>query len=111
MKGPRMRTHRSLVCRWWWLAPVAVLALVLDGSRGKDAAQLSVPDRNLVNTTDKNISLDFSFEEDKEKGILWKARLGKMASYGGPVVAGGQVFVCTNNENPLDPALAGAAGA
>ncbi len=102
-----MRTH-SLLCRWWWLIPVAVLALVLTG-QGKDPTKPSIPDRNLVNTTDTNISLGFSFEEDKEKGILWKTKLGKV-SYAGPVIAGGKVFVGTNNENPRDPARAEDAG-
>jgi outer membrane protein assembly factor BamB len=129
-----MRTHQTLLCRWWWLAPIALLAFgltdglgslpgcsfrsarrpatvaVVEAPRGKDPTKLAVPDRNLVNLTDKNISLDFSFEEDKEMGLVWKARLGKMASYGGPVVAGGKVFVCTNNENPRDPNLKEDAG-
>ncbi len=102
-----MRTH-SLMCRWWWLAPVAVLALGL-GGRSKDATPPQVTDRNLVNTTDKDISLDFSLEKDSEMGVLWKARLGK-TSYAGPVIAGGKIFVGTNNENPRDPALKGDAG-
>src|SRR5204862_2231844 len=71
--------------------------------------KLSVPDRNLVNTTDKNILLDFSVAPGMEKNVLWQAKLGKL-SYAGPVVAGGKVFVGTNNENPRDPAVKGDCG-
>ena len=121
-----MRTHAGM-CRWWWLAPIVTLALVIGGSQGQlpgcptraakrqspvvfldDNVKVAVPDRNLVNTTDKNISLNFAIDPD-EKGVLWKARLGK-TSYAGPVIAGGKVFVCTNNDNPRDPAKTGDAG-
>jgi outer membrane protein assembly factor BamB len=127
-----MRTRKTLHCRWWWLAPIVFLAFglsdgmgslsgcsfrsvrhpiaVVEAARAREASQVTVPDRNLVNSADKGISLDFCLEEDKEKNVLWKARLGKMAAYGGPVVAGGKVFVATNNENPRDPALKGDAG-
>jgi outer membrane protein assembly factor BamB len=41
--------------------------------------------------------------------VRWVARLGN-ASYGTPVVAGGRVFVGTNNEAPRDPRLPGDRG-
>jgi outer membrane protein assembly factor BamB len=41
--------------------------------------------------------------------IKWKADLGS-TSYGNPVVAGGKVFVGTNNTNPRDPKVTGAKG-
>jgi outer membrane protein assembly factor BamB len=48
---------------------------------------------------------------DPEKGvnIRWVADLGS-ETYGGPVVAGGKVFVGTNNEKPRDPKVVGDRG-
>lgn len=55
------------------------------------------PARNMVNLTDKNIPARFD-PEDKT-ALLWKADLGSKA-YGGPVIAGGRVYVGTNNARP-----------
>jgi outer membrane protein assembly factor BamB len=41
--------------------------------------------------------------------VKWEADLGSQ-SYGNPVVAGGQVYVGTNNESPKDPAVKGDKG-
>ena len=71
-----------------------------------DAAAVSMfggtPQRNMVNTVEKNVPSDWSIEKGKEKNIKWVAALGN-TSYGGPVVAGGKVYVGTNNERPRDP--------
>src|SRR5690349_21365082 len=40
------------------------------------------------------------------KNVKWIAKLGSQA-YGNPVVAGGKVFVGTNNEAPRDPNVKG----
>ncbi|MFO0967907.1 MAG: PQQ-binding-like beta-propeller repeat protein [Gemmataceae bacterium] len=58
------------------------------------------PARNMVNPTAKNIPATFS--ADDKDSIRWIVELGSKA-YGGPVVAGGKVFVGTNNANPRDP--------
>jgi outer membrane protein assembly factor BamB len=42
-------------------------------------------------------------------GVKWVARLGNQ-SYGSPVVAGGRVFVGTNNDAPRDPRIDGDRG-
>lgn len=54
------------------------------------------PDRNFVNLVDKNV-----VEKPEQGGPeqLWTAELGSRA-YGGPIIAGGKVFVGTNNERP-----------
>src|SRR5262249_8587018 len=52
-------------------------------------------DRNMVNFKDKNIPDKFDAETD----AIWKADLGSKA-YGGPIVAGGRVYVGTNNPRP-----------
>src|ERR1041385_1828402 len=59
------------------------------------------PSRNMV-SPEKNPPVDFDFE--KGKNIKWKAAVGSK-SYGNPVIAGGLVFVGSNNEHHSDPKL------
>src|SRR3954469_20331698 len=66
--------------------------------------------RNLANSTAKNIPADFSVKKGAEKNIKWSAPLGMIYAYGGAVVAGGKVFVGTNNDRPRDPAIKGDKG-
>ena len=68
--------------------------------------------RNLVNTTDKNIPDSWTYDDDdkkKWKNIKWAIELGTEA-YGGPVIAGGKIFVGTNNGKPRDPKIEGDKG-
>lgn len=60
-------------------------------------------ERNLVNLKDKGVPDDFSVKKGKEKHLKWTAKMGNH-TYGGPVIAGGRIFVGTNNANPRDPA-------
>src|SRR2546423_236675 len=53
--------------------------------------------RNMVNLADRNVPDNFNPETGD--GILWRAALGSR-TYTQPVVAGGKVFVGTNNERP-----------
>ena len=62
--------------------------------------------RNLANTVAKNIPTSWSVARGREVNVKWKAALGDSA-YGGPVVAGGRVFVGTNNGKPRDPGVTG----
>jgi outer membrane protein assembly factor BamB len=75
-----------------------------DDKPGKSDSPMfgGTPQRNMVNTIDKDVPIDFSIEEGKEKNVLWSAQLGDKA-YGGPVIADGRVYVGTNNHNPRDP--------
>jgi hypothetical protein len=52
------------------------------------------PDRNMVSNM-KGLPLDWDVKT--KKNVKWVADLGSQ-SYGNPVVAGGMVFVGTNNE-------------
>ena len=63
--------------------------------------------RNLVNLQAKNIPVEW----DAKKGtnILWSADLGSKA-YGGPIIAGGRIFVGTNNQKPRNPKDVGPKG-
>jgi outer membrane protein assembly factor BamB len=75
------------------------------------------PARNMANTTDKGILGDFAVEKKDRDGktivpakhIKWVADLGSRA-YGGPVIAGGRVYVGTNNHVPRDPKIMGDKG-
>ena len=60
------------------------------------------PQRNLVNTVDKNMPTEWGVQEGKFKNVKWVATLGK-SSYGGPVISGGKIYVGTNNDNPRNP--------
>jgi len=57
------------------------------------------PDRNQVSNM-KNLPTEWDVQSGKN--VAWVAELGSQ-SYGNPVVAGGMVFVGTNNERLRDP--------
>jgi len=57
--------------------------------------------RNMANTTVKGLPSEWNIDEGETKNIKWAADLGSQ-SYGGPLVAGGRVFIGTNNVNPRD---------
>jgi outer membrane protein assembly factor BamB len=63
--------------------------------------------RNLVNTWETGIARDWDVEA--KTNILWSAVLGSKA-YGGPILAGGKIFVGTNNQRPRDPKVKGDKG-
>lgn len=64
--------------------------------------------RNMV-STQKSIPDDWNIQKGKEKNLKWTVKLGSMA-YGGPVIAGGRIFVGTNNGSPRDPSIKGDKG-
>lgn len=64
------------------------------------------PDRNMVSAL-KGIPTTWDLKT--KKNIKWVAELGSQ-SYGNPVVAGGYVFVGTNNEGARDPNIKGDKG-
>jgi hypothetical protein len=76
------------------------------------------PSRNMV-SEEKGLPDSFSVgrllpnSEDVDmattKNVKWVAKLGSQ-TYGNPVVAGGKVYVGTNNESPRDPAVQGDRG-
>jgi outer membrane protein assembly factor BamB len=68
------------------------------------------PQRNMVNLAAKDVPTTFDPKaKPGEGGLKWKAALGSK-SYGGPTVAGGKIFVGTNNETPRDPSIKGDKG-
>lgn len=84
------------------LAGVAVFPLISqDWPMWGGAAQ-----RNMASAL-KN--LPESWDVKSGRNIKWKAQIGS-TSYGNPVVAGGKIFLGTNNGNPRDPAIQGDRG-
>lgn len=67
------------------------------------------PARNLANPLAKNLPNDWNVKEGERKNVRWAVDLGSVA-YGGPVIAGGKVFVGTNNEKARDPKIKGDKG-
>lgn len=63
------------------------------------------PDRNMVSD---ETGLPSTFSDDA-KHLRWKVDLGTQ-TYGNPVVAGGKVYVGTNNGKPRDPKVSGDKG-
>jgi outer membrane protein assembly factor BamB len=64
------------------------------------------PDRNMVSSMK---GVPTTWDVKTKKNIKWMAELGSQ-SYGNPVVAGGVVYVGTNNEGVKDPAVKGDKG-
>jgi outer membrane protein assembly factor BamB len=64
------------------------------------------PDRNMVSNMK---GLPSTWDIGKKTNVKWVATLGSQ-SYGNPVVAGGQVYLGTNNEGLRDPKQSGDRG-
>ncbi len=58
------------------------------------------PSRNMVNLVEKNLPEQWNLNTGEN--VKWKVRLGTQ-SYGGPVVAGGKIYIGTNNVVPRHP--------
>jgi outer membrane protein assembly factor BamB len=61
-----------------------------------------IPARNMVSSA---TGLPVSWDIEKKQNVRWTAKLGSQ-TYGNPVVAGGQVYIGTNNDparNPKEP--------
>lgn len=64
------------------------------------------PSRNLVSPA-RRIAIDFDTETGR--GVQWTAKLGS-ETYGNPVIAGGKVFIGTNNHAGYRPGIQGDKG-
>src|ERR1041384_2010824 len=64
------------------------------------------PDRNMISNMK---GLPTSWDVKTKKNVKWVAQLGSQ-TYGNVVVAGGMVFVGTNNEGVRDPKITGDKG-
>ncbi len=117
---PTLRRWLSFACTGVVLAVVlGILAWSRSGERNVSAdekkAAASWPvwggtvQRNLVNLFEKDTPTSWSNAPGKEKNILWSANLGSKA-YGGPTIAGGKIFIGTNNNRPRNKAIKGDKG-
>lgn len=86
-------------------APTSTAPVAANGKKGDHTMFGGTNDRNFINLVETGLSHEFPKSEEDEKvhvlgnRVKWKAQLGSRA-YGGPTVAGGKIFVGTNNENP-----------
>ncbi|HVJ83103.1 MAG TPA: PQQ-binding-like beta-propeller repeat protein, partial [Planctomycetia bacterium] len=87
-----------------WIATLILAALSGEPAAGAKAAPKDWPmmggtvHRNMVNPT-APISLEFSpgvSDEAPQKNLVWSQKIGSQ-TYGSPVVAGGRIFIGTNN--------------
>jgi outer membrane protein assembly factor BamB len=64
------------------------------------------PPRNMVNLVEKNLPAEWSVKEGEQKNLKWVAETGTRG-YLSPVIAGGKVYVATDNAKPRDPKVTG----
>ena len=90
------------------LALTSVLSVVRASEPGTGDWPMwgGTPDRNMVSSMK---GLPGEWDIKTKKNVKWVAKLGSQ-SYGNPVVAGGMVFVGTNNELVRDPKQPGDRG-
>src|SRR5262249_10775812 len=64
--------------------------------------------RNMANTAVKGLPVEWTINsrdpKKNSKNVRWVAELGSK-SYGGPIVAGGKVFIGTNNQKPREKSI------
>lgn len=103
---------------WFWGATAATAALALwigphfanvfasDPGSGDWPMWGGTADRNMVSNAKGIVT---KWDVAKKENVKWVAALGSQ-TYGNPVVAGGQVYVGTNNEGLRDPKQGGDRG-
>lgn len=90
------------------LGALAAMLVAPGGLRAADWPMWGgTPQRNMVNTVEKGIPETWDVETGRN--VKWIAQLGSQ-SYGNPVVAGGKVFVGTNNHAERQPKAKGDKG-
>jgi outer membrane protein assembly factor BamB len=102
MNAVGVLSRRSLVMTCALIAVAVTAAPVPPAPRSDWPMFGGRPDRNMVNLLDRNLPTTWSVEPGKRVNIKWTARLGSRC-YGGPVVAGGRIYVGTNNNSFRNP--------
>jgi outer membrane protein assembly factor BamB len=98
-----MRTKTKKALLGWGLA----LAVGVGAAAAADLVMFGGgPTRNMVSAEK---GLPAKWDPETGENVKWVADLGSQ-SYGGPIVAGGKVFVGTNNERLRNPKLTGDRG-
>jgi len=99
-----MKTHLLVISGLLLVGSLVTTAS--DPSSGDWPMWGGTPDRNMVSAMK---GLPTTWDVKTKKNVKWVAELGSQA-YGNPVVAGGMIFVGTNNEGPRDPNVKGDKG-
>ncbi len=90
-----------------WLLVPALAAPVAPAAADNHISMFgNTPSRNMVSGA-KNLPADWDLASGKN--VKWSQPLGSQ-SYGGPVVAGGKIYVGTNNEGRRNPKIEGDRG-
>jgi len=90
-----------------YVTQLALAALLCSGSASAEKAMYGgTPSRNMVST---ETGLPSKWDVESGLNVKWSEALGSQA-YGGPVIAGGKVFIGTNNEGERDPEIKGDKG-
>jgi len=106
LKPFALMSAMALVLAWSWNPYPHTEASVSDPGSGDWPMWGGTPDRNMISNM-KN--LPTAWDVNSKKNVKWVASLGSQ-SYGNPTVAGGKVFVGTNNELVRDPKQPGDRG-
>ena len=97
-----MNRHCGAVCLTVAFATTAIVITMIAGAEAQERAMFgNTPSRNMVSD---ETGLPTSWDVDSGENVKWSVDVGSQ-SYGGPVVAGGKVFIGTNNEAALNPKL------
>ena len=97
-----MNRHRGAVCLTVTFATTGIIATMIAGAEAQERAMFgNTPSRNMISN---ETGLPTSWDIESGEHVKWSAEVGSQ-SYGGPVVAGGKVFVGTNNEGLRNPTL------
>lgn len=96
--------HPHLACRpfrhWPTLFPLLCVLIATGPAPGADCPQWGQRySRNMISA---ETGLPGSFDPATGRNVKWVVPLGT-ETYATPIVAGGRVFIGTNNENPRDP--------
>src|SRR5579863_9557046 len=84
----------------WLGAALGLTCIALNSARASDQAQWGQAwSRNMVS---QEKGLPESFDPRTGLNIKWSAELGTQ-THSSPVIAGGRVYIGTNNGNPRDP--------
>ena len=100
-------SKKLIACGVMALPAVLVVLWASDPHAGGDWPMWGgTPDRNMVSDMK---GIPTTWDVKTKKNVKWMAELGSQ-SYGNPVIAGGMVFVGTNNEAVKDPKVTGDKG-
>src|SRR5258708_1482188 len=99
-------TGTALAAAALWLGPHFAYVAASDPGSGDWPMWGGTADRNMVSSAKGIVT---KWDIAKKENVRWVAALGSQ-TYGNPVVAGGQVYVGTNNEALRDPKQGGDRG-